>query len=107
MGINFSGLAKLDVFGLGLRNLQLGLEVLRLYHLGQRGPGNGALADLDRHLLQHSADACMHFQILKVLMFELRKSAHLINFGLLHSKLGRNCLAVHGNAVLLNLVAGG
>ena len=107
MSVHLGRLAQLDVLGLGLRNLQFGLQVFRLHHFGQNGPLRRPLSHLDIHFLQHARNSSADFQRVQLLVLELGKRAHLVNLGLLHRHLRGDGFGIHGDAIQFNLMACG
>jgi hypothetical protein len=87
MGIDRGRLADEDVARLGLGDLQLRLQLVRLHHLGQHGADGYVLAHGQRQIGQHSGNACAHLERVQLLLFQVINGLRLRHLGLLHGKL--------------------
>ncbi len=109
VGVDFGGLAELDVVRLGFGDLEGGLELVGLYDLGQRGSHGDVLADLEGggERVEHSADAGTHLKGLLLLLIQVEKGAGLIDLGLRRGKLNLDGVLVYVKLLLAKLVLGG
>ena len=87
MCIDGGWLSDLNVFRLGLRNLQLRLQPLRLNNFRERGTGRHELSNLQSLFLQDSIDPGTHSQVVELALLQLCQGAKLFYFGLFRLKL--------------------
>ena len=87
VGIDRGRLADEDAARLGLGNLQLRLQLIRLHHLRQHGSDGYVLAHSQRQIGQHSGNACAHLERIQLLLFQVINSLRLRHLGLLHGEL--------------------
>ncbi len=97
-------LADLDVLGLRLRDLELGLQLRLVRHARQVGPRLHVSAHVDRHLLQHPGDAGPHVQLVDLAVAQHDQRPQAIDLGLLHGQLRGPRLAQLHVALAFDLV---
>ena len=90
-------LADLDVARLRLGDLQRGLQLVELDHLGHRRSRRHVLAHLHRRgqRRQRAGDAGPHLKRLRLLLVEIEQRLGLVDLGLLRGKLHLDRLLVH------------
>jgi hypothetical protein len=63
-------LARLNVFGLGLGDVQFGLEFFGIRHTGKIGARRTALPDFNRQQLEHTVNARLNLQLVALAFLE-------------------------------------
>ena len=84
MGVDFGGLAELDVVCLGLGNLQGGLELVHLDNFGYRSSSSHVLAYLygSRQWREGAGNASADLKFIRLFLVQGELGLSLVDFGL-------------------------
>jgi len=109
VGVDFGGLAELDVVGLGFGDLQGGLELIGDDDLGDGGAGGDMLTDGDGsgERGQHTGDAGRDLKSGFLILIEGELIPGLVDFGLLGGELNLDGVLLHLKLLETDLVLGG
>ena len=107
VSVHLSLLANRYVFGLGLGNLDLGLEPGGIGNTRQVRPRRDALAHLHRQQLEHAVHPGAHAQLVHLSLLQIIERLELIDLRLLGGELCSLILGIDAQPLLLEFVAGG